>query len=59
MSLDTNQYHWFRFQNGTLKRGPIARRRGQPIDPPDAPKGAKYFGAHTKRAIQFRELFQL
>jgi hypothetical protein len=59
MRMDTNQYHWFKFRDGRLRRSVIARRKGQPIDPPETPKGATYYGAHTKRAVQYRELFQL
>lgn len=59
MSLDSNQYHWFRYRNGKLIRAGLARRRGQAIDPPKPPRGATYFGAHTQKAIRHRSLFVL
>lgn len=59
MTLDTNQYHWIRYRDGRLQRVGLARRNGRALDPPKPPKGATYFGAHTKRAIQFRHLFNL
>lgn len=57
--IDSNRYHWFRYRNGHFKRAGLARRNGRSLPAPKAPPGATYFGAYTKRTIQFRHLFVL